>query len=449
MNDEFQTLLEPFRIRAVEPLPLLSRSQREQALSAVEHCVADLPEDAVTIDLQGNSDPVETSGAGLRAGAGPDSETSWRSAWHRLVAWVRDQTGVAHVCGDWSRSPTEVMVEQVISGPGQVVLANQLSRGAKSSVERLGGVSVDLPIPQAFDGQSRHGFKGNIDLRGLDAALNDYGARVALVVLSLSNHTSFGHPVSVANLHGAAALCRIAGVPLFIDATRFAENAWLVAQREPRYRGQSMADITRTMFERCDGVLIGLGHRGGVIGTHPGVWTQRLQRQGLDGDRPPGFGGRPLAAVVTRLTRSVDPVLLRYRTDLVQRFAGDLARAGLPVVRPPNGHAVYIDAGALLPQIAAHGLPARALVNELYLEGGVRGVDVGAVASQDEPCNLVQLAVPALVYTRAHLDYVVEVARRIAAHRTRLTAAAPQTASTRTPAPSEGRVPAKDAARPR
>ena len=412
---DFRTVIEPFRIKAVEPIPLLTRAARERALRRAGHNLFGLQAEEVTIDLLTDSGTGAMSSAqwaGLMMG---DETYAGSRSFRRLQEVVRRITGVHHVFPVHQGRAAERTLASTELRPGMRVLANTHFDTTRANVEGAGAVAVDLPVPMDDDEAP---FKGDIDLAALERAL---GGEVALVLMTVTNNAAGGQPVSMANLRAASEICRGRGVPIWLDAARFAENAWFIHTKEPGFQDWTLPDIARAMFDCCDGFTMsakkdGIVNIGGLLATRDSEQADRFQNELILGEGFPSYGGlagRDLEAMAIGLDEALDPDYLRYRTRSVAYFAEGLVHAGVPVVRPPGGHAVYLDAGRLLPQIQPEAFPGQSLGAALYLEGGVRGVEVGSLMLPSPPRELLRLALPRRVYTQAHINYVVEVAARV------------------------------------
>lgn len=416
---DYTTIIEPFRIKAVEPIPILSARERHRALASVAWNVFGLRADQVTIDLLTDSGTGAMSAAQWAALMDGDESYAGSRSFRRFEAVVQRITGLPHVFPVHQGRAAERIVAATELGPGRKVISNTHFDTTRANVEASGATAVDLPCERASAPDDPAAFKGDIDLGALEEALAD--PAVALVVMTLTNNALGGHPVSMGNLEAVSELCRDRGVPLFLDAARFAENAWFIHSRDPSYAAWPLHAIARRMFDLADGCLLsakkdGIANIGGVLATRDPDQASRFRTELIIGEGFPTYGGlagRDLEAIAVGLEEALDPAYLRYRTRSVAYFAEALASVGVPVVQPPGGHAVYIDAGALVPQIPSHAFPGVAVVNGLYLEGGVRGVEVGSLMFPGAALELVRLAVPRRVYTQSHVDYVVEVAARL------------------------------------
>ncbi|MFF3941882.1 tryptophanase [Streptomyces phaeofaciens] len=425
--------MEPYRIKAVEPIPFTTREQRERALARVHHNLFGLRADEVTIDLLTDSGTGALSAAQLAAGAAADESYAGSASFHRFHDVVRRLTGCPYVLPVHQGRAAERILFSALLEPGRITLSNTHFDTTRANVELLGGEARDLPCAAAGDLDSAEPFKGNIDLDRLAVALTGPdAARVALVVMTLTNNGGGGQPVSMDNLARAAALCRAHGVPLVLDAARFAENAWLVTRREPAWRGRSPRAAAEHAFGLADGCLMsakkdGIAHIGGFLALRdPGlarrceillIATEGFSTYG-------GLAGRDLEMVAQGLTEATEPDYLRSREEAAGYLAGLVRAAGVDLVEPPGLHALYLNAGRLLPHVPPHRYPGHALACRLYTEGGIRSVELGSLylGAEDEhgtpvrtaPYELLRLALPRRVYTQGHLDHVGRVLRDVA-----------------------------------
>lgn len=421
MSDwDFHTIIEPFRIKAVEAIPILTRAQREHALRAAGYNLFKLLADTVTIDLLTDSGTGAMSAAQWSALMIGDESYAGSRSFVRFEAAVHRLTGFPHIFPVHQGRAAERILARTVLPPGSVVVNNTHFDTTRANVEQAGAHAVDLPVAAAADPTDTSPFKGDMSLPALDRALE---SGVTLAMLTLTNNAAGGQPVSMANIAAVSARCRAAGVPFFLDAARFAENAWFIHTREPGYADVPLPAIARQMFDLADGCTIsakkdGIAHIGGVLATRIPEWADKFRNELILGEGFPTYGGlagRDLECVAVGLEEALDPDYLRYRARSVAYFAERLESVGVPVVKPPGGHAVYVDAGRLFPHIPADQLPGQAFAVAMYLEGGVRGVEIGSLMFPAARLQLVRLAMPRRVYTQAHIDYVVEVAARVVA----------------------------------
>ncbi|MHC4391399.1 MAG: tryptophanase [Planctomycetota bacterium] len=419
----FRTIIEPFRIKMVESIPMLSRVEREQALERAGYNLFNLHADEVTIDLLTDSGAAAMSSeqwAGMMRG---DESYAGGRSYFRLREVVQKIMGFPHFLPVHQGRAAERILAHTVLEPGSVVVANTHFDTTRANIEQAGCEAIDLPIPEAFDLQLEHPFKGNLNVPAFEALLDERASDISLVMLTLTNNSAAGQPVSMANIEATAVLCKAHKIPLFIDAARYAENAWFIHEREEGYHSWTPLEIAQRIFSLADGAAMSakkdaIINMGGLLCTRIDDWAQKFKNQLILGEGFPTYGGlagRDLEAMAIGLMEGLDPRYLRYRARTIGYFADGVQRAGIPVVRPPGGHAIYLDAGALFPHVPKAQFPAQALTIELYREGGVRGVEVGSLMFPGSRTELVRLALPRRVYTQAHVDYVIEVAERVAA----------------------------------
>jgi tyrosine phenol-lyase len=424
----FRTIIEPHRVKVVEPIRMTERPEREALLRAAGHNLFSLRADDVLIDLltdSGTSAMSAEQWAGVMRG---DESYAGSSSYFRFEAAVRDIFGHRHVIPTHQGRAAERILFGSALRPGQVVPSNTHFDTTRANIEFAGAEAVDLVIPEGRVPSARHPFKGNMDLERLDALLRAHGRDgVPMVMITVTNNSGGGQPVSLENLRATAALCRQHEVPFFIDACRFAENAYFIQQREPGQEGRKVIDIARELLRLSDGCTMsakkdGLANTGGFIGTNDDALAERMRNLLILTEGFPTYGGlagRDLEAIAQGLYEALDEDYLTYRIRSTAYLGEKIAEAGVPIVQPPGGHAIYIDAHALLPHIPALEYPGQALACELYLAGGIRSCEIGSVmlgrrdpvTGAEEPAamELVRLALPRRVYTQSHVDYVVEV----------------------------------------
>lgn len=417
---DFRTIIEPFRIKAVEAIPILTAEARAAALDNAGHNLFRLLAEHVTIDLLTDSGTGAMSGAQWAALMNGDESYAGSRSFVRFEAVVKRLTGFPFIFPVHQGRAAERILARTILPPGSVVVNNTHFDTTRANIEQAGALAVDLPVAAAADPTDASPFKGDMDLAALDRALAE---GVTLVMLTLTNNAAGGQPVSMANIEAVSARCKRAGVPFFLDAARFAENAWFIHAREPGFADMPLPAIARRMFDLADGFTLsakkdGLAHIGGLLATRSEVHAELFRNELILGEGFPTYGGlagRDLECVAVGLEEALEPEYLRYRARSVAYFAEGLEAVGVPVVQPPGGHAVFLDAGRLLPHIPAARFPGQALAAALYLEGGVRGVEIGSLMFPAARLQLVRLAMPRRVYTQAHIDYVIEVAERVRA----------------------------------
>jgi tryptophanase len=432
----FRTIIEPFRIKSVEPIRQTTRADRITAIARADYNVFLLKAEDVLIDLLTDSGTGAMSvyqWAGMMRGdesyAGARSFTAFERA-------VRDITGFAHVIPTHQGRAAEHILFSAMVSPGHVVPNNTHFDTTRANVRDRGGIALDLPIAEAHDPVARHPFKGNMDVAALERALQAHEGQVPLVMITVTNNAEGGQPVSLENVRAVSATCRRHGVPLFIDACRFAENAWLIRSREEGQGERAPIDIAREMFSLADGCTMsakkdGMANIGGFLAMNdPALAFTCRSRLVLTEGFPTygGLAGYDLEAIAVGLKEALDEDYLRYRIRSIEYLGEKLIAAGVPMVTPTGGHALYLDAGRLLPHIPWNEYPAWALSLVLYIEGGIRAAEIGSVmfggasngVESPAPRELVRLAFPRRVYTQSHVDYVAEVVEHVAAHAERI-----------------------------
>lgn len=425
--------MEPYRIKVVEPIPQPTRQQREEALKRVHYNLFDLRAEEVTIDLLTDSGTGALSAAQLAAGMAGDESYSGSRSFYRFHEAVTELTGYAHILPAHQGRAAERILFSTLLEPGRIVLANTHFDTTRANVELNGAEARDLPCAEARNLDSPEPFKGNIDLDALTRTLSGPDAsRVAMVVMTITNNGGGGQPVSMDNLKQTSALCRQFGVPFFLDAARFAENAWLVTRHEAAYRDRTPRQVAEEAFRLADGCMMSakkdaIVHIGGFIGLNDPELAQRCELLLIATEGFATYGGlagRDLDMIAQGLTEVTDPAYLAERADVAAHLAQRVRSAGVDIIEPPGMHALYLNAGRLLPQIPPHHFPGHALACQLYLEGGIRSAELGSLylGEEDEhgnpvksaPYELVRLALPRRVYTRSHYDHVGDTLAKIA-----------------------------------
>jgi tryptophanase len=419
----YRTIIEPFRMKAVEPLRFTTRDEREAALAAAGYNLFGLKAADVIIDLLTDSGTGAMSAEQWAAMMRGDESYAGSTSFQRFESVLRDLTSYRHVIPTHQGRAAERILFSESVQAGDIVPNNTHFDTTRANIEFQGAEARDIPCSEAADLQSDSPFKGNVDVDALEALLAG-GAPVPLVMVTVTNNSGGGQPVSLANLRAVRAVCDRHAVPMILDAARFAENAWFIVQREEGQADRHPRQVVEEMFRLADGCTIslkkdGLGNIGGVLALNDDELAARCRNLLILTEGFPTYGGlagRDLEALAQGLLEVTDPAYLRYRARSTEYLAELAWTAGVPTVRPPGGHAVYLDAAALLPHIPAKELPAQALACELYLEGGVRGVEIGTLMFGEHAAHeLVRLAVPRRTYTQSHIDYVGEVIAAVAA----------------------------------
>ncbi len=424
----FRTIIEPFRIKAVEPIRMTTRAEREQLLSVAGYNGFLLRAEDVIIDLLTDSGTGAMSAEQWAGMMRADESYAGARSYYRFADAVRDIFGFKHVLPVHQGRAAERILFSTVCQPGDVVPNNTHFDTTRANVEHVGARAVDLPIAQGRQPSVPHPFKGNMDVAALRSLIDEVGpAKIPLVMLTVTNNSGGGQPVSMENVRAVRAVCKEYGLPLYIDACRFAENCWFIREREPGFADTNVIDIARELFSYADGATMsakkdGLVNIGGFLATNDDALARQEARLLILTEGFPTYGGlagRDLEAIAIGLHEVVDHDYLRYRITSTAYLGKHLAEIGYPIVQPPGGHAIYIDALALLPHIPQSQFPAQALVCELYTAGGIRTVEIGSLmfgASDPKsgeqtlaPMELVRMAIPRRVYTQSHIDYVIEV----------------------------------------
>ncbi|MFN8620422.1 MAG: tryptophanase [Chloroflexota bacterium] len=433
--DGFHTIIEPFRIHSVEPVRMTTREERVANLQAAGHNLFALHADDVLIDLLTDSGTGAMSRDQWAAIQHGDESYAGSPSWFRFRDAVHELFPFAHIIPTHQGRAAERILFSVIGGPGKVVPSNAHFDTTRANVEATGAQAVDLTPPHPPE--ELLPFKGDMDVDALVALIERVGVEnVPVVMMTVTNNSMGGQPVSLSNLIAVREVCDRYGLPLFLDACRFAENAWFIKQREPGHADRPIPDIVREMAALADGMTMsakkdGLANIGGWLAMDDDTLAERCRTQLILTEGFPTYGGlagRDLEAIAQGLAEVVDEDYLRYRIRSTEYLGEALHDAGVSVIRPIGGHAVYLDAKALLPHIPPLEYPGQALACALYEEGGVRGCEIGSVmfgrhpdgSESPGPFELVRLAIPRRTYTQSHIDYTIEVVTRVAARASEL-----------------------------
>jgi tryptophanase len=428
--DRFRTIIEPFRIKSVEPIRLTTVEERHAKLRDAGYNLFNLHSDDVLIDLLTDSGTGAMSAEQWAAIQRGDESYAGSPSWFRFLAAVQELFPFEHVIPTHQGRAAEKILFTVIGGPGKVIPSNTHFDTTRANIEFTGAEAVDLVIAEGRDPAAVHPFKGNMDVEALDACIRASGPQnVPVVFVTVTNNSGGGQPVSLGNLHEVRATCDRYGLPLFLDACRFAENAWFIKQREPGQAHRSIPEIVREMASLADGMTMsakkdGLANIGGWLALNDDRLAEQCRNLLILTEGFPTYGGlagRDLEAIAQGLREVVDEDYLRYRVRSTAYLGEALDAAGVPLVKPFGGHAVYLDARRLLPHIPPLEYPGQALAIALYRKGGIRGCEIGSVMFGRHPdgteapaaMELVRLAIPRRTYTQSHVDYVIEVCARV------------------------------------
>jgi tryptophanase len=429
--DRWKTIIEPFRIHAVEPIRLTTEAERERALEAAGWNLFNLHADDVLIDLLTDSGTGAMSRDQWAAIQHGDESYAGSPSWFVFLEAVRALFPFKHVIPTHQGRAAEKILYTAVGGQGKVVPNNTHFDTTRANVEFTGAEAVDLGIAEGRRPSLIHPFKGNMDVGALERLLEERGDAVPLVVLTITNNSGGGQPVSLANLRAVREVCDRFGKPLFLDGCRFAENAWFIKTREPGQEHRPVVDIVREIGSLADGMTMSakkdaLANIGGWLAMNDDSLAEQCRNLLILTEGFPTYGGlagRDLEAIAQGLKEVVDEDYLRYRIGSTAYLGDALVAAGIPCVQPFGGHAVYLDARSLLPHIPPLEYPGQALAVELYRAGGIRGCEIGTVmfglhpdgTETEGPMDLVRLAIPRRTYTQSHIDYVIEVAHDVVA----------------------------------
>ncbi len=413
-----KTIIEPFRIKSVEPIRQTKPEERQILLEQAGYNLFLIAARDILIDLLTDSGTSAMSTAQWAAMMRGDESYAGSESFFRFKSSVQDLTGFRHVIPTHQGRAAERILFTVTCKPGQAVPNNTHFDTTRANIEFTGARAIDLPIAEAADTQSRLPFKGNIDTAALEALIQREGAaRIPLVLITVTNNSGGGQPVSLANIEAVREITRRHGIPFYLDACRFAENAYLIQQREAAYATWTPKQIAQKMFSLCDGCTFSakkdaFANIGGFLCTNDDLLAQQEKDLLILTEGFPTYGGlagRDLEAIAVGLEEVLDQDYLHYRIASTAYLGRHIADQGVPIVELPGGHAIYIDAGRMLPHIPKEQFPGQALAVELYRHAGIRSVEIGSAMFGDKAQHeLLRLAIPRRVYTQSHMDYVVE-----------------------------------------
>ncbi len=414
-----KTIIEPFRIKSVEPIRWTTREQREHLLRAAHYNLFLLPAGDVLIDLLTDSGTGAMSTHQWAAVMEGDESYAGSPSFDRFRDSIQDIFGYKHVIPAHQGRAAERILFNCTCKKGDVVPNNTHFDTTRANVEFVGAEAVDLPCAETRQPSVSKPFKGNMDVTALEELIGRVGReRVPLVMLTITNNSGGGQPVSMENARAVSAVCRKHKIPLYFDACRFAENSYFIKLREAGFADRTPKQIAQEMFRLGDGCTMsakkdGMANIGGFLCTNDDLLAQQEKNLLILTEGYPTYGGlagRDLEAIAVGVQEALDEDYLRYRIASTGYLGNHIAEHGVPIVQPPGGHAIYLDSRAFLPHIPADQFPGVALANELYLEGGIRSVEIGALMfGANAKLDLVRLAIPRRVYTQSHVDYVIEV----------------------------------------
>ena len=424
-----KTIIEPFRIKAVEPITLTTEEDRRGFLKKAHHNLFLLPSSQVLIDLLTDSGTGAMSSAQWAAIMTGDESYAGSPSFYRFEAAVKNLMPFKHVLPTHQGRAAEAMLMALYGGEGKMVPNNTHFDTTRANVEASGAIAQDFVIAAGLDPANEHPFKGNMDIDALKTFMAANHEHVPLVMLTITNNAGGGQPVSLENIRAVAAVARAYAKPFYIDGCRFAENAWFIKLREPGQADRSIPDIVRDCFAETDGMTMsakkdGLGNIGGWLALNDDAKAEQARAHLIRTEGFPTYGGlagRDLDALAVGLEEVVDENYLAYRVRSNAYIVERLDALGVPVVKPAGGHAVFVDARAWLNHIDPMHYPGQALAVALYEAGGIRSCEIGTVmfgrqkdgTEQRAPMDLVRLAMPRRTYTQSHADYIVEVFEKI------------------------------------
>jgi tryptophanase len=422
---QFKTIIEPFRIKTVEPIRQTTRDERKDLLAKAHYNLFLLKAEDVLIDLLTDSGTGAMSSgqwAGMMLG---DESYAGAKSFYKFETAVQNITHLKHVIPTHQGRAAERILFGATLKPGDIVPNNTHFDTTRANTEYRGATALDIPNPEAHDPAAIVPFKGNIDLEKLERTIVENPGKVPLAMITVTNNSGGGQPVSMANIRAASEICRRHGIPLFLDCCRFAENAWFIKTREEGYADKTPLEIAQEMFSYVDGATMsakkdGMANIGGFLALNDDALAEKCKTMLILTEGFPTYGGLAgydLEAIAVGLEEVLHEDYLNYRIRSVAYLGDILTANGIPIVQPPGGHAIYIDAKGMLPHIPQSEYPAWALSLALYLEGGIRSVEIGSVMFGHQPdgsekpaaMELVRLAFPRRVYTQSHVDYLAEV----------------------------------------
>jgi tryptophanase len=426
-----ENVFEPFKIKMIEPIKMTTRLERERYLEEAKNNIFLIKAENVLVDLLTDSGTGAMSAAQWGSMMEGDESYAGCKSFYEFEETVRDLTNFKHIFPTHQGRAAEKILFSVIGGEGKIIPNNTHFDTTRANIEFTKTKAIDLVIQEGKNPLIEHPFKGNMDLIRLENLFLENKGNIPLCMITITNNSGGGQPVSMKNIRDTKDLCDSYGIPLFLDACRFAENAYFIKTREFGYENVAIVDIVKEMFSYSDGCTMSakkdaIVNMGGFLAFNDDTIADPVRNLGILTEGYPTYGGlagRDLAAIAQGLKEVVQEDYLEYRIESTRYLGESLIEAGIPVVRPIGGHAVYIDAEAMLPHIPYYEFPAQSLACALYLEGGVRGVEIGSVMfggidpstgkERFAEMELLRLAIPRRVYTKSHIDYVIEILTKI------------------------------------
>ena len=425
-----KTIIEPFRIKSVEPIRMTTREEREQYIKDAWYNLFTLHSNDVLIDLLTDSGTSSMSAHQWAAIMEGDESYAGSPSFYRFEAAVKNLMPFKYLIPTHQGRAAESILFTVVTDASHSIPNNTHFDTTRANLEAQGAEAVDLVIPEAQQPDLELPFKGNMDIEALERFIEERGAaNIPLCMLTITNNSGGGQPVSMENIRQTKEVCNRHGIPLFIDACRFAENAWFIKIREPGYEDKSVVEIVREMFSHADGCTMsakkdGLANTGGWLAMNNEDWAVECRNRLILTEGFSTYGGltgRDLEAIAIGLEEVVQEDYLNYRIAVTQYVAHHLAQSGIPIMKPAGGHAVYIDAREFLPHIPPLQYPGQSLAVELYKHGGIRGCEIGTAMFGKKPdgteapaaLDLVRLAFPRRMYTQSHMNYLIEVVQEV------------------------------------
>jgi tryptophanase len=433
-----KTIIEPFKIKSVEPIRFTTREEREKILIEAGYNPFMIHADDVLIDLLTDSGTSAMSSKQWAAIMEGDEAYAGSKSFYRFEDAVKKITHMKYIIPTHQGRAAEKILFSIVGGPGKYFPNNTHFDTTRANIEFTGAEADDFLSEVGKHPEQRADFKGNMDIEKLESFIKEKGVEnIPLCMITVTNNSGGGQPVSMQNIRDVKSLCNKYGIPLFIDACRFAENAYFIKLREKGYENKTPLEIAQEMFSYADGVTMSakkdaLVNIGGFLAMNDEGLAMKCRNLLIVTEGFPTYGGlagRDLEAVAQGLTEVLDEHYLQYRLRSVEYLGEKLVAEGVPIIEPPGGHAIYIDAKRFIPHIKADKFPGQSIVCELYLEGGIRAVEIGSVmfGKYDKnnklippPMELVRLAIPRRVYTQSHIDFLIEIIIEVFRNRNKL-----------------------------